>query len=421
MSNNLPIGWKKELLEKVGSIVKGKVAETFDIPDDSTKPYIGVESFDGRYTRFTKVASGPDCEPEDILILWDGERAGLCATGLKGIIGSTVARLRLKDEFHSKYIYYQLTDKFNWIQARRTGTGVPHVPKDLPRILELSIPESWNEQKLIAQILDILEQGIYYTGQIIAKLKQIKAGLLHDLLTRGLDENGELRDPVAHPEQFKDSPLGRIPREWEVMVLADVLLNVIDHRGKTPLKISMKWGGGDIPALSANNVEMGQINLNKETYYGSLELYKRWMTTGDAAKGDLVMTLEAPLGNVALIPDDRRYILSQRVVLFKTKREIIDNKFLYYQLMSDRFQRSLFLEATGTTAIGIQRAKLEQLLIVVPMRMEEQEEIASRLGNVDTRIRAEEAYTEKLQSLKAGLMHDLLTGKVRVPLDEEGE
>lgn len=59
------------------------------------------------------------------------------------------------------------------------------------------------------------DEAIAHTSSLIAKLKHMKAGLLHDLLTRGLDENGELRDAIAHPEQFKDSPLGRIPKDWE--------------------------------------------------------------------------------------------------------------------------------------------------------------------------------------------------------------
>ncbi len=68
------------------------------------------------------------------------------------------------------------------------------------------------EQRRIAEILDTLDEAIRKTEQVIAKLQQMKQGLLHDLLTRGIDDNGELRDPERHPEQFKDSPLGRIPR-----------------------------------------------------------------------------------------------------------------------------------------------------------------------------------------------------------------
>ena len=74
---------------------------------------------------------------------------------------------------------------------------------------------SLEEQEGIAAILNSIDQAISHTSSLIAKLKQMKAGLLHDLLTRGLDENGELRDAIAHPEQFKPSLLGQIPKEWE--------------------------------------------------------------------------------------------------------------------------------------------------------------------------------------------------------------
>jgi type I restriction enzyme S subunit len=238
------------------------------------------------------------------------------------------------------------------------------------------------EQRRIAAILDTLDAAIQATEALLAKLKQAKAGLLHDLLTRGIDEHGRLRDPAAHPEQFKDSPIGRIPREWEVLEISETIKSIIDFRGKTPLKIGMDWGGGNIPALSANNVEMGRINLKKETYYGSERLYAKWMTKGDTEYGDVVMTMEAPLGNVAQIPDDRKYILSQRVILFKLDDSIILDSLLRYQMMDQRFQMLLKRNATGTTATGIQQAKLVRLPIVVPP-IHEQYAIAEVLHDQD--------------------------------------
>ncbi|MEI6444995.1 MAG: hypothetical protein WCO29_18165 [Nostocales cyanobacterium ELA583] len=87
-------------------------------------------------------------------------------------------------------------------------------------VLDIAKDDLENQLNRIAEILDTIDEAIAQTSSIIAKLKQIKAGLLHDLLTRGLDENGELRD-AGHPEQFKDSPLGRIPKDWEIGKLRD--------------------------------------------------------------------------------------------------------------------------------------------------------------------------------------------------------
>lgn len=72
-----------------------------------------------------------------------------------------------------------------------------------------------------------------------------------------------MNERSTQTKEFKDSPLGEIPSDWDIYQIEDVINRVIDFRGKTPLKIGMNWGGGNIPALSANNVEMGKINLKR--------------------------------------------------------------------------------------------------------------------------------------------------------------
>src|SRR6266496_5370514 len=91
------------------------------------------------------------------------------------------------------------------------------------RTIELALPPL-SEQHCIVTILDSIDSQIHLTEQLIAKLKLQREGLLHDLLTRGLDEHGQLRDPVAHPELFKDSVLGRIPNEWEIISLGTICI-----------------------------------------------------------------------------------------------------------------------------------------------------------------------------------------------------
>jgi len=226
--------------------------------------------------------------------------------------------------------------------------------------------------------------------------------------------HGQLRDPIANPEQFRDSSLGRIPREWEVVPLAKSIDTTFDYRGRTPLKIGMEWGGGEIPALSAMNVEMGRINLEKETNFGSLALYERWMTQGQVEKGDVLITMEAPLGNIAQIPDDNRCILSQRVVLLRPKPNMLTKDFLAIQMAGTRFQKQLVKHSSGSTAVGIQRAKLELIEIAVPESTDEQDAIASHIHSADHEIVLIARELDKLTNLKSGLMADLVTGRVRV-------
>jgi type I restriction enzyme S subunit len=147
----------------------------------------------------------------------------------------------------------------------------------------------------------------------------------------------------------------------------------------------MEWGG-TIPALSALNVRQGHLDPSRTAHFGSDELYERWMTTGDPEKGDIVLTMEAPLGNVAQIPDDQRYILSQRVVLLKTHPGI-DSTFLAHQMRAPDFRVRLLANATGTTATGISQARLVELQAnVAPIG--EQKRIADKLDALLARVDA---------------------------------
>lgn len=198
-----------------------------------------------------------------------------------------------------------------------------------------------------------------------------------------------------------------IPEGWENLVIDDIIDKILDFRGRTPLKLGLEWGNGEIPALSAKNVRSGYIDFRKECYLGDDKLYDAWMTKGHLAKGDVLFTMEAPLGNVAQIPNDRKYILSQRVISFKTKNNTI-NDFFKYLLMSQRFQKELDTNATGTTAKGIQQKRLIELPILLPP-LPEQEKIAEILSTCDEGIEATDKQIAKLKDLKKAMMQELLT------------
>lgn len=213
---------------------------------------------------------------------------------------------------------------------------------------------------------------------------------------------------------YKSSELGPIPQEWEEASILQLSRRIIDYRGRTPRKLAMEWGGGDIPALSAGNVKMGFIDFSIDSYFGSEALYERWMTQGDAAKDDIVFTTEAPLGNVALIPDNRKYILSQRVVLIKVEPKEASSRFIFQLMRSKPFRRLLADHASGSTAKGIQRKKLEQLRLTKPP-LDEQSAIAKALGDVDSLLEKLEQLLAKKRDLKQAAMQQLVAGRTRLP------
>src|SRR5690606_15534566 len=113
--------------------------------------------------------------------------------------------------------------------------------------------------------------------------------------------------------------------------------------------------------------------------------------------------MEAPLGNVALVPDDRKYILSQRVVCFKTNKKMVDNKFLFKLILSDQFQSRIEELATGTTAKGINQKSMQKIEIAFPC-LEEQTKIANFLSAIDQKIEVVAQQIEQAKIWKKGLL-----------------
>jgi type I restriction enzyme S subunit len=159
--------------------------------------------------------------------------------------------------------------------------------------------------------------------------------------------------------------------------LEDCMDAIIDYRGKTPTKTS-----SGIPLVTAKIVKDGR--LEKPSEYISEEDYPRWMTRGLPKIGDVVLTTEAPLGEVAQLTDEK-VALAQRIILLRGKPEILDNTYLKFLLRSEELQHRLSARASGSTVAGIKQSELRRIILPLP-RISEQRAIASVLGALDDKI-----------------------------------
>ena len=263
------------------------------------------------------------------------------------------------------------------------------------------------EQRRIAEILDTMDEAIARTESLITKLKQMKAGLLHDLLTRGLDENGELRDAIAHPEQFKDSPLGQIPKDWEVVTVADIAIDVTDGDHHTPER-----SDSGVFLLSARNVLNGYLALEDVDFVPEHE-YQRMIRRCYPEPGDILISCSGTIGRVCEVPADFRGVLVRSAALVKLERTRCQSRFIEAEFQSDTVQTQILMEQLQAAQPNLFQGSIKRLSFPLPP-LYEQERISEILDTHNTRIRKEEAYRDKLKLQKKGLMHDLLTGKVRV-------
>ncbi len=148
----------------------------------SGNPYIGSASFDGHFTEFSSDIKGIPCVETDVLLLWDGENAGKVATGLTGVVGSTVARLRPKEGTNNDFLCGALRIEFERIQLIREGSGIPHLPRDFLKRFRVPLVSVDRQREIAAVMIEQREQQRILIRKITALRKQ-KRGLMQKLLT----------------------------------------------------------------------------------------------------------------------------------------------------------------------------------------------------------------------------------------------
>lgn len=301
---------------------------------------------------------------------------------------------------------FQWERVFSAAVATAAGTKMPRTSwSDLKRF-KVFKPESDQEQTRIAYILDTVDEAIAQTEAVIAKLKQVRAGMLHDLLSYGLDEHGQLRDPIAHPEQFKDSPLGLIPREWDykpISVFCD------SYAGGTPSRGMPSFFGGDIPWVKSGEVNLESISATEETLTqaGFNASSAKWIPGGTP----LIAMYGATAGQVTWL--SIRATCNQAVLAIVPFSDTANSRFVFWYLR--RVAPQIVKLATGSGQPNLSKAIIDRTNIALPKSVHEQEVIAGRIDRIVELQNAEIHNLHKLQALKSGLQDDLLTGRVRVP------
>lgn len=312
--------------------------------------------------------------------------------------------IKLKSAFHPEFTYYNVLFNIDKVKNLGEGTTFAEISKTALSTVELSFPTSLPEQTKIAEILSTVDRAIEQTEALIAKQQRIKTGLMLDLLTRGIDEHGNIRSEQTH--EFRDSPLGSIPVEWDVKPIEQKLEHIIDYRGRTPKKVV-----AGIPLLTAKNVRDGYLS-DEPCEFIAEENYDKWMTRGIPECGDVMFTTEAPMGNVARVPD-HKIALAQRVLTLSSKRSELTNEYLFWILHWSNSHKRLEALTSGSTVVGIKQSVFRKVLFQFP-KVDEQKEIAKTLDSHEKIIVSEKRKLKKLRSLKTALMQDLLTGKKRV-------
>ncbi|MDH4907162.1 restriction endonuclease subunit S [Xanthomonas axonopodis pv. ricini] len=303
------------------------------------------------------------------------------------------------------------------LALQQQTTGIINLKFEEYLASQIEIPELVLEQAKIAEILDTLDTAIHQTEALIAKLKAVKQGLLHDLLTRGIDANGELRPPQSEaPHLYKPSSLGLIPAGWDTKCISELLADLDPSMRSGPfgsalLKHELVDDG--FPLLGIDNVHTERFASDYARFVTPMKFAQlaRYAVRPD----DLMITIMGTVGRCCLVPGNIGHALSSKHTWTITLDHDAYSPYLamlqinYSPWVLAHFAR----DQQGGTMAAIRSDTLRSTLLPVPPR-EEQRLMEQRLRTLTERIESEATSLTKRRAEKAGLMDDLLTGRVRV-------
>lgn len=310
--------------------------------------------------------------------------------GCKGLI------LRPGKEANTMFFCYYLLSKKQELQNLSGGSTFKELSKDLLESFKILFPPL-NEQKKIAEILSTVDQAIEKVGEAIEKTQRLNKGLMQELLTKG----------IGHKE-FKETEIGRIPKDWATQKVKD-LFSV--ETGTTPsTKQREYWDKGKINWITPSDLsKLNGIGI-KSSERKITEKALKENNLNLLPKNSILISTRAPVGYVTILEEEATFNQGCKGLIKKETQKIFSKFFCYYLLNNSQKLQNL---SSGSTFKELSKDRLENLYLPLPS-LSEQKRIAEILGSVDRRLEALRNKKEKLDKVKKGLMEDLLTAKVRV-------
>ncbi|WP_368226696.1 restriction endonuclease subunit S [Aeromonas sp. R1-1] len=411
------IGWKRKTLSELAVYINGFA---FKPEDWNTQglPIIRIAQITGSSKNFDyydqnlgetyKISHG------DLIFSWSGTLTVVEWKGGDAWLNQHLFKVIPKPGVSKRFLYHLLKFCIDEMDKRAHGSTMKHIKRGELNEFHVNVPDNIHEQQFISNILDSLESKVDTTKQTISKLQEIKAGLLHDLLTRGIGANGRLR-PIFQqaPHLYKKSPQGWIPKEWSIGEL-DNALNTIEA-GKSPSCPDIPAHTGEWGVLKVSAVHPDGFRAHENKIVEQTELQDQRY---EVKSGDLLITrANTPelVGLPCLVHTDReRLMLSDKTLRLHVK-EGYEKAFIFISLTQPYVRSQIQIAATGTSMSmkNISQSSLKRLNMKFPPHAE-QVLIAERILDAGKRISDENALLKKMEQQKAGLMNDLLTGRVRV-------
>ncbi|MCU8009585.1 restriction endonuclease subunit S [Shewanella sp. SM87] len=434
MSNLLPEGWRNETIGSFAKLQGGYAFKSSDSVQSGIRwlkiANVGkgkINWNDQNYlsSDFEEIYTNFMLEQGDTVIaltrpITQGELkvAQIRSSDVPSLLNQRVARVLPKQHLvdrHFMYSVFRYEAIARDIEITIFGTDPPNISTKQIEEIKVAFPPLPEQQK-IAAILTSVDDVIEKTQAQIDKLKDLKSGMMQELLTKGVGikqgDSANGKSYIPHSE-FKDSPVGRIPKSWEVVKLGDTGKW---RGGGTPSKTNKEFWSGSIPWVSPKDMKLDLISRTQD--HVSAKAIKE-SSTNLIPKGSLLMVVRSGILQhtlpVAIAGCD---LTVNQDIKALTVSERYDTRFIFHYLKAHNHKVLRATLKAGNTVESIDFNEFSKFVIPSPP-FEEQVKIADLVDSVANKISSKVSKLNQTSNLKKALMQDLLTGKVRVKVDND--
>ena len=338
----------------------------------------------------------------------------------KYVISQSQFRVSLKEDLVDPVFftyYFHTKEGQKRLLSFKNHVGVPALAQATTNFRELDFPLiPLNSQKRIASVLSSLDAKIELNNRINAELEAMAKTLYNYWFVQFdfPDTNGKPYKTSGGKMVWNEELKREIPERWEVKSLNNVVDLILDHRGKTPLKLGGDWSSDskDIIALSAKHVKGGKLLNLDQANRVTKEMFEKWMPE-KLIDGDILMTSEAPLGEFYFLLNFSDFCMSQRLFAIRAKQSKMIPIYLYYELSKGNGYSQIIGSQSGSTVFGIRQDELRKIKVLKP-NLAIQTSFDEMAQPMLAKIRINDAENQHLSSLRDWLLPMLMNGQVTV-------
>ena len=389
---------------------KGRLPESTNI-ENVGLPYIGASDLDSdNFSTFTTDKTLPDIEYNDLLVLWDGARAGLCGTHKKGKLSSTIVRIRGDKSVYQPFLYWYYKGFEGYMYHWVNGTTIPHMNKKYIEDIGM-IDWSLSEQQIISNYLDSkcskIDEYIAKQQQLIEKLKEYKQAIITEAVTKGLNPDVPMKDSGIEW-------IGEIPKHWKIAKVGYVTIKI--GSGKTPKGGADVYSDEGVLFLRSQNIYNEGLQVEEAKYITS-DIDEEMSNTRVYMNDVLLNITGGSIGRSCIYNLNSYANVNQHVCIIRTNDRLVLPTYMHYFWISHVGQISVDIHQTGANREGLNFEQISKTAIPI-LSLEEQKEISDYLDkkclSINSTINQKQEIIDKLTEYKKSLIYEVVTGKKEV-------